>query len=73
MVLIFVPFVTKLSSLMSRFQTEESIGTWTEAVNSAVFKGLSGLTSSEAIELMKKGLSIYMMKIYIASDCSGLD
>ena len=58
---------------MSRFQTEESIGTWTGAVTIAVFEGLSGLTSSEAIELMKKGLSIYRMKIYIASDCSGLD
>ena len=51
---------------MSRFQTEESIGTWTEAVNSAVFKGLSGLTSSEAIELMKKGLSISTFKSHIS-------
>ena len=40
---------------------EESIGTWTGAVTSSVFEGLSVSTSSEAIELKKElGLSIYL-------------
>ena len=41
---------------------------------SAEFEGLSGLNSSEATVLKKEsGLSIYRLKIYIASDCTGLD
>ena len=47
---------------------------WGCHFTSAVFEGLSVSTSCEAVDLKKElGLSIYRMKIYIASDCSGLD